>query len=84
MELISHHTYTNAVVRLDDTKFCDCTFIDCTLEYEGGYVIFERSIMRRCRYVFSGQARRTVQFCQNTGLMPWNASEWAELPELVH
>ena len=84
MELVSNHTYRNAVVRLDDIRFCDCTFVDCTLEYEGGFVEFERSIMRRCRYVFFGEARRTVQFCQNTGLMPWNAGEWAELPELVH
>ncbi len=84
MELIAHRTYRNVVVRLDDTEFCDCTFIDCTLEYEGGFIAFERSVMRRCHYVFLGQARRTVQFCQQTGLMPWNTSERAELPELVN
>ena len=84
MVFISHRTFQNATVRLDDTTFADCTFIACTLEYEGGPVAFERTTMRRCRYVFFGEARRTVHFCQEVGLMPWNASEWSELPELVH
>ncbi len=70
--------------KIDDTHFIDCLFTNCTLEYSGGPVEFERTTMRGCRYVFFGRAKRTVKFLQAVELMPFDTSEWAEMSALVH
>jgi hypothetical protein len=74
----------NETIEIDGKRFVDCVLSNCVLEYSGGPVIFDRTRMRGCRYVFFGEARRTVQFLQGTGLMPWIPTEWAEVSEHVH
>ena len=84
MEIVQGKTLESVSIVIDGTMFVDCTMVDCILEYSGGPVTFERTQMRGCRYVFFGQARATVHFLQNVGLMDQHPFEWAEFPVLVH
>ena len=83
MHTVSSRTFEGEVLTIDDTLYCDCVLINCTLEYSGGPVAFERTKMRGCQYVFFGRARRTVHFLQGVGLLG-HSSEWAEVPMLVN
>jgi hypothetical protein len=84
VEIVQGRTLQSVAVVIDGTTFVDCTMIDCTLEYSGGPVAFERTQMRACRYVFFGQAKATVHFLQGVGLMGQHPLEWGEFPILVH
>ena len=84
METITGMTIQGECLSIDGKTFVDCLLVDCVLEYSGGPVSFERTNMRSCRYTFFGRARRTVHFLQNTGLMPFSPTEWAEASEIVH
>jgi hypothetical protein len=84
VEIVQGKTLDSVSVVIDETMFIDCTMIDCILEYSGGPVSFERTNMRGCRYVFFGQARATIHFLQEVGLMDHHPSEWGEFPTLVH
>lgn len=84
MHTIQNQTIEGEKLRIDDTRYSDCLLIDCTLEYSGGPVAFERTQVRNCQYVFFGQARRTVHFLQGFGLLPNAPHEWAEFSQLVH
>ena len=84
MESIIGQTIENESVAIDDKHFIDCTFINCVLEYSGRQVEFERTFMRGCRHVFYGRARRTLQYLQGTGLMPYAPSEWGEFSDNVN
>jgi hypothetical protein len=67
--ILRNKTITGEVMMIDDTNFVDCILIDCVLEYGGGPVMFERTQMQGCSYVFFGSARGFVQFLQSVGLM---------------
>lgn len=84
MLTIQNQVFEGEILAIDDTIYSDCVMINCTLEYSGGPVAFERTHMRGCHYVFYGQARRTVHFLQGVGLLENFASEWAEMPDLIH
>lgn len=83
MQTVQNRTFEGEVLTLDDTLYCDCVLINCTLEYSGGPVAFERTRMRGCHYVFFGRARRTVHFLQGVGLLFGNDMQWAELPTQI-
>lgn len=80
MQTVQNRTFDGEVLTVDDTLYCDCVLINCTLEYSGGPVAFERTRMHGCHYVFFGRARRTVHFLQGVGLLMNSDMEWAELP----
>ena len=84
MELIQGQTILGESLDIDNKYFIDCTLEDCTLEYSGRPVTFERTHLRGCRYVFHGLAKTTVQFLQCTGLMQHNPSEWGEFQPQVN
>ena len=84
MEDILFQTIEGESLTIDGKHFVDCLLIDCILEYSGEPVSFERTLMRGCRYVFHGNARSTVQFLQETGLMPFVPSEWGEFSDRMN
>jgi hypothetical protein len=84
LKTIQDTTIRGERLRIDDKTFVNCILANCILEYSGGPVSFERTHLRGCSYVFYGRARRTVDFLQNTGLMPCVPSEWGEVTDLVH
>ena len=63
---------------IDNKNFVNCTLTDCTLEYHGDHVSFHATRLNRCRYMFFGPAQRTLLFLQETGLMPFDPSEWGD------
>lgn len=83
METVQDQKLEGLSLTIDDKHFIDCTLIDCILEYSGRPISFERTIMRRCRYVFFGSARSTVHFLQGVGLMEGSPLNWGEFPESV-
>jgi hypothetical protein len=84
VETIRWQVIEGQALRIDGTIFSDCTLVNCVLEYSGLPVIFERTQMRGCRYVFFGPARSTVHFLQGVGLMSNDQAEWGEFSPIVH
>ncbi len=84
MERIVDRTIRDECMAIDGKLFQGCTLDCCILEYSGGPVVFEHTVIRRCRYVFFGPARGTVHFLQNVGLLVGDTSLWAEFPESVN
>ena len=84
MEVIEDQEIRGESVTIDDKSFIRCTLVDCILEYGGRPVLFDRTHLRRCRYVFFGKARSTVHFLQGVGLMEHGAGEWGEFSPQVH
>jgi hypothetical protein len=80
---VQNQTFEGEILAIDDTIYSDCVMINCTLEYSGGPVAFERTQMRGCHYVFYGKARRTVHFLQGVGLLENRSDEWTEIPHLI-
>jgi hypothetical protein len=57
MREIKGRIFTQERVNLDDTRFVDCTFMRCTMVYEGKSVEFTgNTIVREGQLTFSGQA----------------------------
>ena len=83
METVQDMTFENEILTIDNTLYSRCVLIHCTLEYSGGPVAFEHTQMRGCRYVFFGEARRTVHFLQGVGLLEHKVNEWTELPTMI-
>ena len=71
-------TIRDTRVCIDNKSFVQCTLTNCTLEYRGDPVSFHSSHLSQCKYVFLGPAKRTVIFLQQTGLMPFDPTEWGE------
>jgi hypothetical protein len=65
-------------VDLDDVHFVDCDLQRCTLRYGGGPVIFERTSLIGCRYLFFGSAKASIEFLQSTGLLSRDETKWRE------
>lgn len=84
MVIINNQTFQDEVVELDNRRFVGCTFVNCILEYHGGPVCFDSTMMRGCRHVFFGYARSTVHYLQNVGLVGHNSAEWGEFHETVN
>ena len=84
MEIVRGYVAHGESFVMDDENLIDCTFVDCTIEYSGGPVIMERTAMRGCRYLFSGRAKRTLEFLDCVGLLPLSISGWKEEDCLVH
>lgn len=68
LERISDLKFEDESVCLDGKHFVDCTFTDCTLEYSGDDVVFERTGMYNCRHVLVGHARQTANYMRLVGL----------------
>lgn len=83
MHTVQDQVFESQTLIIDDTLYSNCVLINCTLEYSGGPVAFERTRMRGCHYVFFGRARRTVHFLQGVGLLENNREEWAEMPTIL-
>lgn len=84
MELIEEQLIEDQAVTIDGKEFRDCTLVRCILHYSGESVIFQRTKLQNCTYVFFGAARGTVHFLQSVGLMPFQPSDWGEFPNEVH
>jgi hypothetical protein len=86
LETLLNRLFDGATLEIDGMHFVDCTLENCILIYRGGSVIFERTRLRRCRYVFYGPARTTVQLLQTVGLLPTDPLNWGEVDagEEVH
>ncbi len=84
LELIQDREIRGQSMTIDDRRFVRCTLIDCLLEYSGGPVVFDRTNLQGCRYVFFGRARSTVHFLQGVGLMDYRPGDWGEFPVQVH
>lgn len=84
METIQDQVIEGQSISIDCKLFRDCTLVRCILEYSGEPVIFERTQLQNCTYLFFGPARGTVHFLQSVGLMPYQPSDWGEFPDQVH
>ena len=84
MEIVRGLSLDGGTFSIDGKRLVDCTLTDCTIEYGGGAVILERTMLRNCRYVFTGPAKMTVEFLECLGLMPrhWAAGSLEDC--LVH
>ena len=80
MKRVQDQTIEGECVTIDDVHFVRCTLINCVLQCAGGEVVFDRTSMRGCRYVFYGEALRTIKFLQGTGLMLNDPAEWGDFP----
>ena len=81
METIIDKALQDQRLSIDNKSVVNCTLTNCTLEYHGAPVSFYASHLKRCKYIFSGPAKRTVIFLQETGLMPFNPAEWGDAKE---
>ena len=70
MRIIRGLRIEGELVEIDGTHFIDCVLCECILEYGGGDVILERTLITQCHHVFHGRARRTVSYLESVGLMP--------------
>ena len=84
MEIVSGQRIQGESILIDDKTFIACQIVDCILVYNGGPIAFQRTTLSRCRYVFTGPARQTLHFLQNTGLMPHDPAEWGEFYDTVN
>ncbi|MEO6923420.1 MAG: hypothetical protein ABI142_06305 [Bryocella sp.] len=78
MKKISHHSFEDTSLSIDDKIFKDCTIVNCVLEYSGGEVSFERTHLSGCRYVFLGPANSTLRMLELAQIMPARIELWSE------
>ncbi len=78
VEIVEGIAFRDESVRLDGKHFKDCTFTQCTLEYSGGEVTFEKVRLTRCRHVLLGQALQTAKYMRIVGLVDDTAGKWNE------
>lgn len=76
--------FESETVQIDGKRFVSCSFVNCTLEYHGGNVVFDRTRMNGCTHLFFGHARQTLHYLQGVGLMPYNPADWGEPSSEVH
>ena len=84
MEIISGMTISGKTVLLDDKHFIDCTLQNCQLNYRGGNVILERTLITHCQHLFQGPARATVLYLKRVGLMDDASGFWDDEAEIIH
>ncbi len=84
MEIVYGQVFEHECVSLDNKQFISCTFTGCILEYRGGEVILDQTLISQCRHVFYGRARRTLHYLQGVGLMDYRPSDWGEFDDQVH
>ena len=78
MQIIQGITFRDESIRLDGKHIIDCIFIDCTLEYSGGDIVFERTSMFGCHHQLYGYARQTARYMRNVGLMDETQDKWTD------
>jgi hypothetical protein len=61
---MSHSSFANSTVRIDDFAYEDCVFTDCVLEYAGGPApSFTRcDLLGSTRFVFVEAASNLIEF----------------------
>ncbi len=84
METIADETFMDQFIEIDNKSFVRCTFVNCTLNYHGSNVSFDRSVMRGCKHMFFGCARQTLHYLQGVGLVDSDPMDWGELPAEMH
>lgn len=84
MQNVSHVTFENETVCLDDKHFQDCVLLRCILEYSGQELRIERTAFEGCRLKLSEGAGRTMQFLQCMGYMPEVSGDWESLAPLLN
>jgi hypothetical protein len=58
-----NNTYENVKVKLDNSEFKECKFINCVMEYSGtGPVSLSGCSFENVNWVFTGPAQNTLQF----------------------
>ncbi len=83
MDVLSDHAFRHEAVFLDGKHFIDCSLEHCELTYGGGVVIFERTRISQCVYVFGGQAGRTIDLLKVLGILGDGDSAGMGMPALV-
>ena len=82
--LIITGAFSDEDVSLDEKHFKDCTLINCTLSYDGGRLILERTRITGCNYLFGAAAQRTVSLLQTVGVLGESFSIHPACEELVN
>lgn len=54
MQIIQSQVFKEEILNIDDTHYVDCTLTNCQLQYSGRPVVFERTRLNGCRYMFLG------------------------------
>jgi len=67
MQIVSHVTFRDETVCLDDKHFMDCSLLRCVLDYSGEELMIERTEIHGCRLKLNGAAGRTLNFLQCMG-----------------
>lgn len=80
MQIISGLTIKNTTVVLDGKHFVDCTFTSCVLEYSGQKVIIETTSFNACRFLFIGEAGRTVDLLRLLETMVADSDPIPDMP----
>lgn len=69
MRVIREEVIEGQVVDVDGKHFVGCTLIDCILQYGGGVVVMEGTMISRCHHIFLGSARLTINYLEAMGLI---------------
>ena len=84
MNVVEGQSFRNQAVQIDSTRFVDCDFTDCTLYYYGHPMIFERTHLRACKYVFCGTERPFEELLELAGLISSSSRSYLEGSETIH
>ena len=84
MKIFEGRTMRGEVIRLDGKHFIDCLLVQCTLEYSGGDVLFERTSIHDCHHLLYGYARQTANYLRTVGLMDETPEKPIELRSKVN
>ena len=70
MKVIRDQIIEGEVLDVDGKHFIGCTLADCVLQYGGGTVVMEGTMISGCHHVFCGPARLTVNYLEAMELIP--------------
>ena len=70
MTEIRGRTFTNETVRIDDHRFLNCRFHECTIYYSGGDYFFDECVFDGPNvWQFQDAAQRTIQLLKPIGYL---------------
>ena len=84
VEVVSNYYFSDESVTLDGKHFVDCTLVNCELTYCGGAMVFERTRISGCSYMFGEHAQRTVNLLKIVGLLGHSFSVEIDAQETVN
>lgn len=79
---VTGQTFEKITIALDGTRFEECNFVECTIQYSGGFAEVDRCIFTaNTQWKFLNAAARTIQLLKGCGFRieygtgPGNLSE---------